>query len=421
MRKREILSLITISLIAFFILSAFAFAEGKVTLEWYCWGRPTELEYFRWAAKTYNEQNPNVEVKLTETGWLDHFKVLDIRIAGNDAPDIFRCIYGYTTRYLNAEAAADLTPYIDKDWWGTFWPSLKSFVEKDGKIYGIPQMADTTVTFYNKDYLEVVGARIPDSPKNYWSWSEWEEIGRKVKEQTKADYGFAGWASKTEGYPAYINTYGGSFMTASGELPNIDTPAVREALKQQKRWYDEGLEPTSSILGISESAKDLFSLGKISMTIQTTAMLDWMKESVQDKFNWDITYDPGSLFGNTGYLGGCLNIVANQSKNQKEAYEFLRWLMQDENIEDFCQIGFIPAIENVANTMKYERWNEAMKIAMEQYGQISNAMVQEFKHQNNSGIMQTYADVTSQYYFDQISLDQCMDMLTKEIGDLLKQ
>lgn len=418
MKKRVILSLIVVSLLVFFVVSAFVFAEEKVTLEWYCWGRDTELDFFRLAAKTYSEQNPNVEVKLTETGWQNHFKVLDVRTAGNDAPDIFRCTYGFVTRYLNAEVCADLTPYVDKNWWGTFWSALRSFVEKDGKIYGIPQMSDTSVTYYNKDYLEAVGARIPDSPNNYWTWSEWEEIGRKVKEQTKADYGFAGWAAKTNGYPAYINSYGGSFMTASGELPNIDTPAVREALKQQKRWYDEGLEPISSLSGISENPYDLFALGKIAMFIDSPNF-DWVKEKVQDKFNWGVTYCPGSLFGNTGFLGGSINIVSNQCKHQKEAYEFIRWLMEDENIADYCQLNYIPAIENVAKTIEYEHWNEATKIAIEQYGQISNIMVQELKHQNNSGMQQTYLDATSQYYIGKISLDECIDMLTKEIGDLL--
>lgn len=420
MRKREILSLVVVSLVVFFAVSAFIFAEEKVTLEWYCWGRATELDFFRLAAKTYSEQHPNVEVNLTETGWVDHFRVLDVRIAGNSAPDIFRCNFGHVTRYLNAGACADLTPYVDEDWWRTFWFTLRSFVEKDDKIYGIPQMCDTAVTYYNKDYLEAVGARILDSAKDYWTWSEWEDIGRKVKEQTKADYGFAGWAANTSGYPTYINTYGGSFMTASGELPNIDTPAVREALEQQKRWYDEGLEPISSLRSISENPFDLFTLGKIGMTIQSPNF-DWVQENVQDKFNWGVTYCPGSIFGNTGHLGGSINIVSNQCKHQKEAYEFIRWLMEDERLSDYCQLNYIPAIENVAKTMTYEHWDEATKIVIEQYGQIPNILVQEMKHPNHTGNMQIYADVTSQYYVGKISLDECIDMLTKGIGDLLKQ
>jgi len=421
MKKRKILGLISVLLVMFFVLSVFAFAKEKVKLEWYCWGRPTELEYFRGLAKTYSEQNPDVEVSLTETGWTDHFKVLDVRIAGNDAPDIFRCIYGYATRYVEAGTCTDLALYVDKDWWGTFWPSLKSFVEKDGKIYGIPQVTDTTVTYYNKDYLEAVGARIPNSPKDYWIWSEWEDIGRKVKEQTAADYGFAGWASMSEGYPAYINTCGGSFMTESGNVPNIDTPAVREALMQQKRWYDEGLEPISSLLAKAENHLDLFALGKIGMTIDSTCMMDWMKDNIQGKFKWDVTYDPGSLFGNTGYLGGTLNMISNQSKHPKEAYDFVNWVMQDERLAGFSQIGFIPARKDVAENMKYERWNEQMKRTIEQYNQTSKAMAQEFKHKNSNGMMQIYATAVAEYYVGQISLDECMNKLTKEIGDLLKE
>ncbi|HHV63023.1 MAG TPA: sugar ABC transporter substrate-binding protein [Firmicutes bacterium] len=422
MSKRILcLGLLSLVVIAMFSSSiSMVLAAGKaVEIEWYAWGRPAEVEFFHQAIAEFEKKNPGIRIKLTETGWDEHHRTLDVRIAGGNAPDIYRTTFPYVGRYIKAKQALDLSPHLLKEYRKRFWPNLRQFVESDGKFYGVPQMTDTHVVFYNIDYFKAAGIEAPATIDKAWTWEDWENIGRKLKSKSPAKYGFAG--ALYNGEPWYINTWGGGFVTPDGKKPDVNKPEVIKGLKLQKKWYDEGLEPINTLFLKPDSHEQLFALGQIGVIFSGTWMAEWLKDQIGDKFKWGTTFVPKGPAGFSTALGGCLNVISPQSKHPKEAAKFLEWLNTDEVMERFCQLGFIPTSVPLAKRISYKdpTINGVMKAALQQYAQIPPIVVTQYKQKNYAGMVQVFIETIGPAMHGQITVEQAVKMLDKELRRLI--
>jgi multiple sugar transport system substrate-binding protein len=412
------LSIISLSFTLIIVL--LVFPSFALEIEWQTWGRPGEINSFKETIAKFEELNPDIRVKLSEYSWDDHHKTLDLRLAGGTSPDIYRTIYPFFNRYRETGFAAELSKYFPENYWERFWPVLVAFVVQEGGFYAVPQMTDTHVVFVNSDAFKTAGLNTPTSIEEAWTWEDWENIGSSIKEKTTLPYGIAG--AMYDGGPWFINTWGGGFCTSDQKSPDVNKPEVVEGLKLQKKWLDEGLEPKSTLFMRTDSHEQMYAMGQIGAIYSGIWVLSWLFDQIGDSFEWDVTYCPKGPAGFSTHLGGCLNAVSSQSKNQAEAAKFLEFLNDDKNMNRYCHEGFIPAAIDVANNIVFENpnVNKVMQVAIRQYAEIPEIIPIQYLLKNYSAMMQANIDIIGPGLLGEISIEEAVANFEKELVKLLE-
>ncbi|UCF98518.1 MAG: sugar ABC transporter substrate-binding protein [Spirochaetaceae bacterium] len=411
-------------LILVFLLASISWAAPQkepeeVTLEWMQWMYGDDAKIYAGVIEEFQAANPKIKVSITEFSYQDHYSNLEVRMAGDNAPDIFRNEYGFVMRYEKNDQVVDLKPYFPSNYWNRFWPKLMEFCDIGGGVYGMPQMTDTTVVFYNKDLFKKAGVTAPTRVQDAWDWDDWEAIGRKLK-AAGAKYGMAG--ATYGGTVWYYVSWGGGFVSPDGSKPYMNQPGVIEGLKRQKKWFDEELEPISTLWFNPDNFEVLFSQGQIGMIWSGIWMTTFMDQNVKD-FDWGVTFCPGGPGGFGLHLGGCVNSISNQSDHVEEAAKFLEFFTREKSMDTFCQQGYIPADVDLAESIVYKNPAVAktMKVANEAYGELSPMIVTQYKAPNLYSMYQATMEDLGPYFLGQVGVNEAVAKLEKDIADIMKQ
>jgi multiple sugar transport system substrate-binding protein len=108
------------------------------------WGAQAEEEAFKSVIDKYQALHPNVTIRLEVNGnSMQLYQLVDTRLAGRQAPDVFRIQYQQVERYASAHALVDLTPYLDQDYADQFGPAFWQAVTFQDKQFALPHHTDT--------------------------------------------------------------------------------------------------------------------------------------------------------------------------------------------------------------------------------------------------------------------------------------
>src|SRR6516162_3336550 len=122
-RRRLLTSGIAAAAIAGTGLDRRARAQSPVTLTLAVWGAQAEEDAFKAIVDKYKTLHPNVTIRLEVNGnAMQLYQLVDTRLAGRQAPDIFRIQYQQVGRY--AGALVDLSAYLEPGYAGQFGPAF---------------------------------------------------------------------------------------------------------------------------------------------------------------------------------------------------------------------------------------------------------------------------------------------------------
>ena len=159
--------------------------SDKVTV--WAWDETFNIKAVEEAKAVYAKENPDVEIEVVTMSQDDIVQKLNTSLSSGKVdglPNIVLIedyrIPGYLQSY--PDAFEDLTSIVNEE----DFMSYKFAVNKiDDKIYGVPFDSGVTGLFYRTDYFEEAGFTAEDM-KNI-TWSEYIEMGKKVKEVTGHD------------------------------------------------------------------------------------------------------------------------------------------------------------------------------------------------------------------------------------------
>lgn len=115
-------------------------------------------QYWEDAAAAFNEENPEVTVKVTSIQNEDMDGKLQTAVNSGDMPDIFMARGGgKLADIVEAGKVKDLTDLIDDDVKTAFGEAPFSAFTVDGKVYGVPSAVLPGGIFYSKDLFEQAG------------------------------------------------------------------------------------------------------------------------------------------------------------------------------------------------------------------------------------------------------------------------
>ncbi|MFE6734760.1 ABC transporter substrate-binding protein [Microbacterium sp. NPDC057650] len=327
----------------------------------------------------FNKEHPDIKLKavgIPSGNWATFSTTVATRLAGGQKIDIIQVATEGQRLFASKGILEDLAPFIKKDqkevddYWSDISPNLVKFNKEfasgpKGETVFIPGGFNTMGMYLNKSVFEKAGVPIPENGN--WTWDEYLQAGKTIKEKTGAYLTGAGSGYFTDVMP-WLTTNGASTFNDDWSKPTYNTAAAVESAEFAKSLVDLGLAPKP---GGQFDANTAFKQGKLAslnggrwpvLGIRDLKMVD---DTVF--VNWPTKVGNGSPVGWDAW-----NITKN-SQNKDAAWTFIKFLMSKEAGTYFAQIGgtIVPARTSVANSAAFTdnapegtvRLSEAMEFA----------------------------------------------------------
>ncbi len=346
------------------LFTAFIFACGtkqnvskegdeKVTIRYMRWGVPEELEAEKELIKIFNDTNPNIEIKLEVTAWLEYWRKLQAQLGAHSAPDVFLMGGEYLYDFIDKDVLVDLTDKIEKDNFDLsqyFSNPINIFRYKDG-LWGLPRDCNTSAIFYNKTLFEKEGIPLPTDD---WTWEDFLNAAKKATKDIDNDGRIDQWgyvishSSAEVWWAPFIWQNGGEILNKERTKCLIDQPEAIEAVQfMVDLIHKYKVAPTLADLAAYGSTVDNFFLtGNLAMQSSGSWMLRLFRKI--EKFEWDIVPPPKGKIKSAS-VNGLANVIYKESKHQQEAWQFVKFLSSEVYQENLAKSGTsIPALKKVA-------------------------------------------------------------------------
>ncbi|MFD8383354.1 extracellular solute-binding protein [Streptomyces sp. NPDC059679] len=303
--------------------------DGKTLKLWH-YEAPNGAMGAAWkqAIEEFKKSHPGVTVKFEEKGFEQIQKTASMVLNSNDAPDVLEYNKGNATAGLAAKQGllTDLTPEVIKRGWDK---PLSAGVQTtsrydaqgvmgSGKWYGVPNYAEYTMVFYNKDLFDKYKVKVP---------STFEEFTAAL--DTFTSKGVTPLANAGAEYPAHQYVYQLALSKAdrswvdSYELykgkPDFHDAAWTYGAETFADWVKKGYVAKSTSGAKAEDAGTAFISGKYPMFFSGSWWFGRFKSEMKDQ--WGTFLWPGSKL--TLGSGGNLWVVPKGAKNKKLAYDFI--------------------------------------------------------------------------------------------------
>ncbi len=329
--------------------------SDKIVLKFlHKWPQPQYAPYFEEVVKEFESQNPDIKIKMEAIADEPIKDKLRVILGGSEVPDIMFSWSGeFARKFVRADAALDLTPYLEEDaaWKDSFIPASLQPFSSDGKNYGIPLRFNGKFFVYNKEIFDKHGLQAPKT------WDEFLDVLDTLKEEGEtplmlgnespwaAIHYLTGLNQKMVDQEVRMNDYN----PRSGEFTDSGYVKAMEMLAElnEKGYFMDNVNSSSH-----DMVKQMFFAGKGAMFYVELEEFQDVENAL--KGNWGFFPMPSIADGNGSqkYITGAPDgfIVSSKTKHPKEAIEFLKFLTSKENsLKLVKDIGWPSPIEGATN------------------------------------------------------------------------
>jgi sorbitol/mannitol transport system substrate-binding protein len=176
------------------------------------------------------------------------------------------------TPMAKADAAYNLDDLI---------PSVRNALSADGKMYAAPFYAESSFLMYRKDVLRKAGVTMPDRP----TWAQVADIAKKVNSPSMAGIclrGKPGWGDLGASFTTVLNTFGGTWWSATPD-GQVDQAQVNQpAFKQALQFYVDLVKAAGEKNAANASFNECLSQykdGKVAMWYDATVAAGLLEAS----------------------------------------------------------------------------------------------------------------------------------------------
>lgn len=325
-----------------------------ITLE--VWGLFDDSDIYEPIFEAYQKKFPDVSLRYKKFIWDDYEPTLIDVLAGGRGPDIFMIHNTWLGKHRDKLSPVPSGVSFD------FLFSTRSDFGSGSSIYALPLFIDNLGLFYNKDIFAQEG--FSDAPKT------WDQFISHSKALTRfsptgalvrAGAGLGG-DSKTINRATdillFLMMQNGikPYETSGGKMGVSwkDDAKKFQAAKDALRFYTDFANPSKSVYTWNEDQDysiDAFSQGKLAMMLNYSYNIDTLKRKAPYlNFGTASLPQKGSPITIGNYWGFG---VSNQSSYKKEAWDFLKFFMADDQYFPYIkQTGRLAAKEKFLITQK---------------------------------------------------------------------
>ncbi len=363
----------------------------------------TEINYWLWdnnqrpsyeaCAEAFEKQNPDIKIKITQTGWFDYWTALSTAFVSGTAPDVFWDHLSRYPEFISNNLLVDLAPLIARDKVPTdgYVGALVKVWGRDGKQYGLPKDWDTIGIVYNKAML----SQAEIDPKSLgdldWNPNDGGSFGRVI---AKLSIDAAGKSGLDPGFdPKNVQQYGlllngladglgheewANFAASLG-WNYCDAPWATHfyyddaKLVATIQWFADLSLRKGFIVPTKDArqaaATGLFAAQKGALALTGSWLVHWFTENC--KFEIGFAPLPKGPVGRRTVINGLADSIWAGSKHQEEAWKWVKFLASPEAQKIVGSYGIVfPAIPEAT---------EIAKTRMAEKGVDVSAFVEEAK------------------------------------------
>ncbi|MGI5195796.1 extracellular solute-binding protein [Streptomyces sp. CA-288835] len=357
-------------------------AKGKVVM----WSMGDTDKSLVSLAKEFEQQNPDVDVKITPVPWDAAHDKLTTAIASGNVPDM--SVIGTTwMAELAAMNGFQATPTSIKS--SDFYPGQWDTTKYKETSYGVPFIANTMVVYYRTDLTEKAG--IKGALAGDWDGyvkdlkAIQDTAGKqnpKMRNATGWNIGFNSWIF----WLPLVWQQGGDIYEESTKKFTFDSPAVAEALKHYASIPKQGLAPTDKTESLPAFQGGQNATYQEGPSVVGSLRKDTPKlESVWKTMPLPYSKQPA------GFAGGSDLAVFKDAKNSDAAWKFTKFLSEPANLAAYAKdSGAMPPSPaawdeaQLSNDEKMKAFDEQLKVskappAITTWQQIADAIDSELE------------------------------------------
>jgi sorbitol/mannitol transport system substrate-binding protein len=234
----------------------------------------------------------------------------------------------------------DLTPYAEDDdsyQFDDLIPTVRDGLSVEGKMYASPFYAESSFLMYRKDVLEAAGITMPDNP----TWDEVAEIARTVNTDDMAGIclrGKPGWGDLGASFTTVLNTFGGTWWTATddgsvGEA-QVDQPEFKQALQFYNDLIQDAGEDDAANASFNECLAQ-YQDGKVAMWYDATVAAGTLEADdspVKGKNGY--VKAPVKETDASGWLWSWALAIPQNSPDPDTAWQYISWATGPDYIKE---------------------------------------------------------------------------------------
>jgi multiple sugar transport system substrate-binding protein len=332
-RLAALTSALAIATVAVMPTTAIAQEEQELTFSLWAYDGDIKTAYDEFIA-AFEEAHPGVKITVESQPFARYHDVINVKLAGNDPPDVAHIAFNLAPAYIDAGALVDLKPLLEDlegyDFAGLRPSSLEPWT-KDGAVYGIPFTNSTNVMYYNKDIFEAAGIPTPDEmlANGEWTWENMAAAAKTIVDSGAGRYGMVfgnniygnGWRILEDIWAPY----GAGPWSEDGKTCRFNAPETVEAT--QLVWDMVFTDKSHPEPGVDAD----FFAGDIGMGLYRPSQANRLVDPEPVPFEWGIAPQPS---GPLGYIPSAATngiTVFAGSENPELAAEFLAFTTNVEN------------------------------------------------------------------------------------------
>lgn len=301
---------------------------------------------------SWNAANPDIQVTYQKVDPNSVHDKLVTQFAGDQAPDVIHDeaadIAGFSQQGYLADLGSMIPAELKSDVPQSVWDS----VTFNGKITGVPTIAQVYNLFANTDALKQAGIALP-TPDTPWTW---DDLATNAKKLTAGNgvYGLAwGLKSPAAGLMNSGLAFDGTFFSGDEAKPKITVGANEMQVPTRvKAMIDERVMAPNSI---SLSGTDIlpgFFGKKYGLVMAGNYVAAQIDEKAPAGFKWTMLPVLKGTNQNQAANPQTLS-VARQSKHPAEAMKFISYFMKAENLAKIAEgDALIPVSTSAAAIVK---------------------------------------------------------------------
>src|SRR5580698_10382865 len=311
------------------------------------WARTVSKTLAQKLVSEFNATHSNLKVKLTLTSINDDTTSLATSIRAGNPPDVVGLndidmpTFTRNGSFLNLTKAIARLPFAS-----SLSPGHLGLATYQGQEYGLPYWADLSVLWYNKKLFTQAGLNPNDPPTTY------AQILSDAQKINKLGHGINGFtfAGDCEGCLGFTVQPGiwaaGSYLT-TGPIGNqtatiSNNQALIQALTLYRELWTQHLVPDNDRTDDGPTWGQDFAAGKIGIMPGGYGQVDNLVKPSQLGTEFVDTPLPGTNGGYSTFDGGDDFVIPAAAKNASGAWEFIQWVMQTQQQEQYPDLGATP-------------------------------------------------------------------------------
>ncbi len=324
-------------------------------VEFMVFGDPEEIQAYRQVIAAYENEQPDVNVKLIEASDRDDLIArLSTSFTAGAPPDLFLLNYRFYAQFASRGVLDPIEERVDDSdvfQQGDFYDEAMDAFRFDGKLTCLPQNISSLVVYYNKDMFRDAGVA---EPKAGWKWDDMVAAAKKLTKDSDGDgkaevYGLGVEASLIRIAP-FVWSNGGEIIDDE-ENPThftLDTPEAEEALERffQLRVVEKVVPGDEEVE--AEDDETRFQNGRMAMVLSSRRATPTFR-TIQD-FDWDVAALPQHK-EQAGILHSDAYCLTKASDNKEAAWSFIEFALGPDGAPIVAKSGrTVPSLKSVAES-----------------------------------------------------------------------